>query len=156
MARPVTALVVDDEPHVLLLLRTILKQLGIKTVWEAADGGEALSKAAANKPDVVLLDINLPQMDGLEVLTKLKAAEPGIHVIMVSAQGTLRTIKRALELGAEGYVLKYAAKSEVLQMISDAFDAIAAPADGADGEAKPVHPEGSESTPPVSDESARG
>jgi DNA-binding NarL/FixJ family response regulator len=125
MPRPVTALIVDDEPHVLVLLRGFLKQLGIKTVWEAVDGSDALDKAAANKPDVVLLDINLPQLDGLDVLAKLKAAQADIHVIVVSAQGTLKTMDRARELGAEGYVLKYAPKSEVLQMLSDAFDGIA-------------------------------
>ena len=125
MPRPVTALIVDDEPHVLVLLRGFLKQLGIKTVWEAVDGSDALDKAAANKPDVVLLDINLPRLDGLDVLAKLKAANADIHVVVVSAQGTLKTMDRARELGAEGYVLKYAPKSEVLQMLSDAFDGIA-------------------------------
>ena len=59
---------VDDEAHVRVLIRVLLKQLGIETVWEAADGTEALEKAAAHKPDVILLDINLPQVGGLEVL----------------------------------------------------------------------------------------
>ena len=133
MPRPVTALIVDDEPHVIVLLRGFLKQLGVKIIWEAVDGSEALDKAAANKPDVVLLDINLPQLDGLEVLAKLKAANADIHVVVVSAQGTLKTMDRARELGAEGYVLKYAPKSEVLQMLSDAFDNIAAETDAAAG-----------------------
>jgi DNA-binding NarL/FixJ family response regulator len=148
MPRPVTALIVDDEPHVLVLLRGFLKQLGIKTVWEAVDGSDALDKAAANKPDVVLLDINLPRLDGLDVLAKLKAARADIHVIIVSAQGTLKTMDRARELGAEGYVLKYAPKSEVLQMLSDAFDGIAGKtgiAAIAEGE-RPVEAEASKAT----------
>jgi CheY-like chemotaxis protein len=125
MPRPVNALIVDDEPHILVLLRALLGQLGVKTIWEAADGSAALERAAAQQPDVVLLDINLPQLGGLDVLAKLKANHPGMPVIIVSAQSTLRTFSRARELGAEGYVLKHAPKSEVLQMLSDALDRIA-------------------------------
>ncbi len=126
MPRPVNALIVDDEAHVRVLIRVLLKQLGIETVWEAADGAAALDQAAAHKPNVILLDINLPQVGGLEVLAKLKAAHPGIPVIIVSSQSTMKTVIQTRELGAEAYVLKHAPKSEVLQMLSDAFDNIAA------------------------------
>jgi DNA-binding NarL/FixJ family response regulator len=129
MPRPVNALIVDDEPHVLVLLRGLLKQLGIETVWEAADGTAALEQAAAHNPEVVLLDLNLPQTDGLQVLEKLKAAHPSMPVIVVSAQSTIRTYYRARELGAEGYVLKHATKAEVLRMLSDVFDSIAKKSD---------------------------
>jgi DNA-binding NarL/FixJ family response regulator len=142
MPRPTNALIVDDEAHVRVLIRVLLKQLGIETVWEAPDGASALEKAAAHKPDVVLLDINLPQVGGLEVLAKLKAAHPKIPVIIVSSQSTMKTVIQTRELGAEAYVLKHAPKSEVLQMLSDAFDNIAASADGealGEGE-KPVLP----------------
>jgi len=137
MPRPLNALVIDDEPHVRVLLRVLLKQLGIDTVWEAADGSAALEQAAAHKPNVVLLDINLPLVGGLEVLAKLKAAHPEIPVIVVSSQSTMKTVIQARELGAEAYVLKHAPKSEVLQMLSDAFDSIAGKSGGeaAGGEA---------------------
>jgi DNA-binding NarL/FixJ family response regulator len=135
MPRPTNALIVDDEAHVRVLIRVLLKQLGIETVWEAPDGATALEKAAAHKPDVVLLDINLPQVGGLEVLAKLKAAHPKIPVIIVSSQSTMKTVIQTRELGAEAYVLKHAPKSEVLQMLSDAFDNIAATSeDAAPGE----------------------
>ena len=130
MPRPTNALIVDDEAHVRVLIRVLLKQLGIETVWEAPDGATALEKAAAHKPDVVLLDINLPQVGGLEVLAKLKAAHPKIPVIIVSSQSTMKTVIQTRELGAEAYVLKHAPKSEVLQMLSDAFDNIAASSEG--------------------------
>ena len=133
MPRPVNALIVDDEAHVRVLIRMLLKQLGIETVWEAADGSAALDQAATHKPDVVLLDINLPQVGGLEVLAKLKAAHPAIPVIIVSSQSTMKTVIQTRELGAEAYVLKHAPKSEVLQMLSDAFDNIAASTGGAAG-----------------------
>ena len=134
MPRPVNALIIDDEPHVRVVFRVLLKQLGIETVWEAADGMTALELASTHLPQVVLLDINLPQISGLEVLAKLKAKHPSMPVIIVSSQSTMKTVIQARELGAEAYVLKHAPKAEVLQMISDAFDNIAAHTDGA-GEA---------------------
>ena len=140
MPRPVNALIVDDEPHVRVLIKMLLKQLGIETVWEAADGTAALEQAAAHTPNVILLDINLPQIGGLEVLAKLKAAHPKIPVIIVSSQSTMKTVVQTRELGAEAYVLKHAPKSEVLQMLSDAFDNIAAETDAPEGDGSTAAP----------------
>jgi YesN/AraC family two-component response regulator len=135
MPRPANALIVDDEPHVIVLLRALMNQLGVKTIWEASNGSAALEKVASQEPDVVILDINLPQVGGLEVLERIKAEHPKVPVIIVSAQSTMRTFERALSLGAVGYILKHAPKAEVLQMLSDALDKIGgAPAVKADGE----------------------
>ena len=135
MPRPVNVLIIDDEPHVRVVFRVLLKQLGVQTVWEAADGVTALEMATTHNPQVVLLDINLPHMNGLEVLARLKAAHPSMPVIIVSSQSTMKTVTQARELGAEAYVLKHAPKAEVLQMISDAFDNIAARTAAAGGTA---------------------
>jgi two-component system chemotaxis response regulator CheY len=142
MPRPVNALIIDDEAHVRVFIKLLLKQLGIETIWEAGDGSAALEQAALHKPDVILLDINLPQVGGLEVLAKLKAAHPSIPVIIVSSQSTMKTVIQTRELGAEAYVLKHAPKTEVLQMLSDAFDNIANSGDAetADGGAAPAPP----------------
>jgi DNA-binding NarL/FixJ family response regulator len=142
MPRPVNALIVDDEAHVRVLLCALLKQLGVRTTWEAADGASGLAQVGLHKPEVVLLDINLPEINGLEVLAKLKADYPQMPVIVVSAQTTVRTLNRARELGADGYVVKYAAKSEVLQTLSEALDKIAGvPARAAEGDGeKPAEP----------------
>jgi DNA-binding NarL/FixJ family response regulator len=142
MPRPANALIIDDEVHVRVFLAAILRQLGIRTIWDAADGPTGLVYASQHKPDFVLLDLNLPEVSGLDVLEKLKAQYPKLPVIVVSAQSTVRTINRVRELGADGYVVKYAPKSEVIQMISDALDRIAGDSDigGADGATKPVIP----------------
>src|SRR5580700_3849902 len=100
MPRPANALIIDDEPHVRVLLTAILKQLGVRTIWEAEDGTTGIERVAQQKPDFVLLDLNLPQMSGLEVLEKLKAANPTIPIIVVSAQSTVRTVNRVKDLGA--------------------------------------------------------
>jgi two-component system chemotaxis response regulator CheY len=125
MPRPVSALIVDDEAHVHVYLRILLKQLGVTTVWDAADGHTAIELAAEHKPDVVLLDMNLPQISGLEVLAKLKAANPKIHVIIVSVESKPETLVHARELGADAYVLKHLPRAKILQMLSEAFDNIA-------------------------------
>jgi DNA-binding NarL/FixJ family response regulator len=125
MPRPANALIIDDEAHVRVLLSAILRQLGVRTIWESADGPSGIGQAALHKPEIVLLDINLPEMSGLEVLAKLKADHPAMPVIMVSAQSTVRTVDKAKELGAQGYIVKYAPKSEVTQMLSDALERIA-------------------------------
>jgi DNA-binding NarL/FixJ family response regulator len=124
MPRPANALIIDDEAHVRVLLTAILKQLGVRTIWEAEDGPSGIEKAAQQKPDFIILDLNLPLMSGLEVLEKLKSANPAIPVIVVSAQSTVRTVNRVKELGADGYVVKYSHKAELAQMISDLLDGI--------------------------------
>ena len=89
---------------------------------------------------MVLLDLNLPNLDGLQVLEKLRAEHPKLPVIIVSAQSTMRTMNRALELGAHAYVLKFGPKSEVLNQLSGAFDRIAeAQAEAPEGD-KPAAP----------------
>lgn len=141
MPRPVNALIIDDEPHVRVLLVSILKQLGLRTVWEAGDGNAGLGQVALHKPDVVLLDLNLPQISGLEVLEKIRAENPELPVIIVSAQSTMRTVSRAKELGAIDFVVKYAPKSEVVEMLSRALDKVAGEVSGetvSDGEMPPA------------------
>ena len=125
MPRPTSALIVDDEPHVHVYLKILLKQLGITTIWDAAEGHTALELAAEHKPEVVLLDINLPQINGLELLEKLKAAHPSMHVIVVSVESKPETLVRAHDLGADAYVLKHLPRAKILQMLSETFDTIA-------------------------------
>lgn len=134
MPRPATALIVDDESHVHVYLRLLLRQLGVHTVWDATEGYAALELAAAHKPDVVLLDINLPQMGGLEVLAKLKEADPTLHVVVVSVESKPETLVQARELGADGYVLKHLPRDKVLQRLSEVFDAIAESTGGANAD----------------------
>jgi DNA-binding NarL/FixJ family response regulator len=143
MPRPSTALIVDDEPHVHVYLRILLKQLGVATVWDAAEGHTALELAAEHKPDVVLLDVNLPQVSGLELLARLKAAHPDMHVIIVSVESKPETLVQAHDLGADAYVLKHLPRAKVLQMLSETFDSMAESTDGGahpGGQGEPAAP----------------
>ena len=71
MAGPNSVLLVDDEPHIRLYLKAILKRLGVETFYEADDGEPAVEIYRQEKPDLVLMDINMPNMDGLEALSKI-------------------------------------------------------------------------------------
>jgi DNA-binding NarL/FixJ family response regulator len=100
-------LVVDDEPHICVYLIELLRKLGITTTWEAGTGEAALELFAQHRPDVVLLDLNLPFMRGTEVLRQLLHLDPDAAVIVVTSDQSSQTIRKVGELGAVGYVLKH-------------------------------------------------
>ena len=102
---PGKVLIVDDEPDVLLLLRVNLEAAGYETVL-AADGETALDRIDDADPDVVLLDIMMPVMDGWGVLRALSDRDTAPRVVVVSAKSSDRDIVRALTSGALDYVTK--------------------------------------------------
>jgi len=102
---PGKVLIVDDEPDVLLLLRVNLEAAGYETVL-AADGETALNRIDDSDPDVVLLDIMMPVMDGWGVLRVLSDRETAPRVVVVSAKSSDRDVVRALTSGALDYITK--------------------------------------------------
>jgi CheY-like chemotaxis protein len=121
MPRPTNALIVEDEAHVRVFLRLLLKECGIDSTWEAVDGTQAIALVAQHRPDLVLLDINLPIMNGLEVLQMLHDEHPGLPVIMVTSQSAMKTVLECVKLGAIAYILKHSAKAEALGMLQEAL-----------------------------------
>jgi adenylate cyclase len=107
MRDPARVLVVDDVPDNVEILRMRLSTLGYDVV-EANDGEEALAKVAADPPDLILLDVMMPKIDGLEVVKRLKAdtSLPFIPVIMVTAKTTPKDVVAGLEAGADDYLTK--------------------------------------------------
>lgn len=103
-------LIVDDSAAIRKILQRVLKQteIPIGTVYEAGDGIEALEALRKQPVGLVLSDINMPNMDGLEFLTKLRAEQmwSNIPVLMVSTEGTQAKVLEAVERGASGYVRK--------------------------------------------------
>ncbi|MEU9027086.1 response regulator transcription factor [Streptomyces sp. NPDC048383] len=105
--RPVRVLVVDDEAMVRAGVRAILaRDPHIEVVAEAGDGYEAMDLTRRHRPDVVLLDIQMPALDGLTALTHLQRELPGVGVIMLTTFGQDEYVTRALEEGADGFLLK--------------------------------------------------
>jgi two-component system, chemotaxis family, chemotaxis protein CheY len=103
-------LIVDDSAAIRKILQRVLRQteIPIGTVYEAGDGVEALETLRRQAIGLVLSDINMPNMDGLEFLTKMRAEEVwhAIPVLMVSTEGTQAKVLEAVERGASGYVRK--------------------------------------------------
>ncbi|OGB94259.1 MAG: Fis family transcriptional regulator [candidate division NC10 bacterium RIFCSPLOWO2_02_FULL_66_22] len=102
---PATILVVDDEHLIRWSLEQQLRREGY-TVLLAETGAEALSRAQAESPDLILLDVRLPDADGLEILERLRAGDPESLVIMITAHGGVQSAVRAMKLGAHDYVIK--------------------------------------------------
>jgi DNA-binding response OmpR family regulator len=105
MKRMPRVLIVDDEPDVLLLLRIELEAEGYETLL-AADGETAMRRIAEERPDVVLLDVMMPVVDGWGVLRRLSDTGSTTRVIVLSAKANDSDVVRALELGAHEYVTK--------------------------------------------------
>ncbi len=102
-----TILVVDDEPPILELVRYTLEDEQIR-VLEAADGVQALEVAHAARPDLILLDVQMPRLDGLEVCRRLRAdtALGGTRIVMLTAAGQDADRARGLAAGADDYLTK--------------------------------------------------
>src|SRR3989442_9860359 len=97
-------LLVDDEALIRMGMRTILHSLGYEVVGEASNGQEALDKVAALRPDVVIMDIKMPVMDGLEATRRLMATHP-VPVIVLTAYNERALVEQAVHFGATAYYM---------------------------------------------------
>ncbi len=98
-------LIVDDSAFVRMRSTAMLAELGHE-VSEAGDGAQAVAKFKADRPDVVLMDITMPVMDGLEALRAIMAYDPSARVAMVTAMGQQAVVMEAIKAGARDFVIK--------------------------------------------------
>jgi len=115
-----TILIVDDEEAIRTSLSGILEDEGFRTFC-AGDGMEAIIMVERDMPDLVLLDIWMPRMDGLETLQKLKQTYPGLLVIMMSGHGTIETAVRSTKLGAYDFIEKPLSLEKVIVSVKNAL-----------------------------------
>lgn len=113
----ISLLVADDHQVVRLGLKNILEGTGVVVTAEATSGEEVLEKVAAEKPDVVLMDVRMPKGDGLHVLGRLKLDYPELPIILFSSYDNPTYIARAVALGAAAYVLKHDTRERLLETI---------------------------------------
>jgi DNA-binding NarL/FixJ family response regulator len=114
---PVRVLIVDDHPMVREGLRSMLEPAGVDIVGEAGTGEDALRMAAALGPDAILLDLELPDLDGLVVLQRLKALQRCSAVLIITMHDDPALVRHAVEGGASGYVLKGVGRRELLSAL---------------------------------------
>jgi two-component system, NarL family, response regulator NreC len=116
---PVQVLICDDHALVRAGLRKLLELEDIDVVAEAASGDEAVSMTRTTRPDVVLLDLVMPGKSGIDVLPELLSAAPESRVLVLSMQDDPAYVRQAFAAGANGYLLKEAADTELVQAIHD-------------------------------------
>ncbi|MBA3502197.1 MAG: sigma-54 dependent transcriptional regulator [Myxococcota bacterium] len=114
-------LVIDDDPASCRLVAAIFKPEGVEVTSEN-DGTAGLARLATLKPDVVLLDLQMPGMDGIEVLRRIRTADPEIPVVMLTAERDVKTAVRAMQLGAFDYHNKPVNHDEILVTVNRAFE----------------------------------
>ncbi len=111
-------LVVDDAEDLRMLLRARMEaRNGLTVVGEAADGVAAVELASELQPDLVLLDLAMPRMDGLEALPLIRAAVPGVRVVVLSGFNQSTLADKAIEAGADKYVVKGGSMRELLDLV---------------------------------------
>jgi DNA-binding NarL/FixJ family response regulator len=120
--RAIRVLIVDDHPMVREGLRSILSGDGFEIVGEAATAADAVPEVERSFPDVVLLDIEMPDADGLTVVAEIKTRAPKSSVLVVTMHDETRLVRRAIEAGADGYVLKGIGRRELMAAVRAVHD----------------------------------
>jgi DNA-binding NarL/FixJ family response regulator len=115
--KPIRVVVADDHPLIVEGLKMVLMRKGIEVIGEATTGRQAVEKTLALEPDVLLLDIRMPDMDGLEALASIKAARPRTSVLVLTSFGNPEYLARALTLGAAGFLSKSSEPEKIPQAV---------------------------------------
>jgi DNA-binding NarL/FixJ family response regulator len=118
MNGPVRVLVADDQALVREGLMTLLESAsGIKPVAAAADGEEAVTLCARHRPDVVLMDLRMPKLDGVQATRKIRAVQPDTEIVVLTTHADEESILDALQAGARGYLTKDAGIAEIARAV---------------------------------------
>jgi two-component system chemotaxis response regulator CheY len=115
-------LIVDDLAFIKMVLRDILEKAGFRVVGEASNGEEAVRLYQDRRPDVVLMDITMPGMDGLTALKRIRGIDPSARVIICSALGQQRLIVQAIQLGAKDFIVKPFQPQRVVSALKKALN----------------------------------
>jgi DNA-binding NarL/FixJ family response regulator len=118
----IQVLIVDDHSHIRRIISNLLQLApNIEVVDEAVNGAEAVKLAQELSPDVIVMDISMPDMDGFQALEQIQALNIPTEVVILSMYGNGSFVRRALQEGAKGYVLKRTAVKELAQAIVSAW-----------------------------------
>ena len=118
----VNVLIVDDLAFIKIVLRDIIEKAGFRVIGEASNGEQAISLYQDTRPDVVLMDITMPGMDGLTALKKILEIDESARVIICSALGQQQLIVQAIQLGAKDFIVKPFQPQRVVSALKKALD----------------------------------
>ena len=110
-------LIVDDAAFMRMMIKDILSKNGYEVVAEAANGVEAVELYKSHQPDLVTMDITMPEMDGIEAVKQIKAVNPAAKVIMCSAMGQQSMVMDAIKAGANDFIVKPFQADRVLEAV---------------------------------------
>ena len=110
-------LICDDAAYMRMMIKDILTKNGYNIAGEAENGAKAVEKYNELKPDLVLMDITMPDMDGIQALKKIKEADPGASVIMCSAMGQQAMVIESIQSGAKDFIVKPFQADRVLEAV---------------------------------------
>jgi two-component system response regulator NreC len=115
---PIRILIADDHGVIRAGLRALLEDIpDISVVGEASDGGEALAKAVELKPDILLMDLSMPNIGGIEATRQLSQSEPKVRVLILTVHEDESLLKEVIRVGAVGYIIKRAAQEDLIHAI---------------------------------------
>lgn len=112
-----TVLIVDDNDMMRSILRGILRGDAYEVTGEARNGAQAIEVAERLKPDIVCLDVMMPEMDGLEALIEIKANQPATQIVMITSSADPATVQNAIQNGASGFIVKPFNAAKVLDTL---------------------------------------
>ena len=126
MNYPQTILLTDDEAHIRKFIGLVLRKFDNPKLLEAVDGVQAVQLYKQNHPDLVLLDVNMPNMDGVRALEEIKRYDPDAVVVMLTSLANRQTVEECLRLGAVAYIRKDTAREDLTaqfeRIIAECYD----------------------------------
>lgn len=117
----IRVLIADDEEHIRALLGAFIGQLGGEVVAYAGDGEEAVRLYEQHRPDLSLLDINMPRLSGDTVIARIMKLNPDALVIMLTAQDSVDSVRQCIDLGARDYILKSNPADKIFELIKNSW-----------------------------------
>jgi two-component system chemotaxis response regulator CheY len=125
MSYPQSILLTDDEAHIRKFISLVLRKYDNPRILEASDGAQALALYKEHRPDMVLMDVNMPNMDGLQALGQIRQHDPDAIVVMLTSLTNRQTVEECVRLGATDYIRKDTPREELSarfeEIIADCF-----------------------------------
>jgi len=120
-------LIVDDNDLMRALLRGILRHEEYQIIGEAKNGAAAIEFVAHDKPDLICMDVMMPEMDGLEALQKIKTAHPEINVVMITGNPSVENVQESIKNGASGFIVKPFNAGKVIDTLRNSLGTVKRP-----------------------------
>jgi two-component system chemotaxis response regulator CheY len=120
--RPTSALIVDDEKHLRVYLKLLLKQIGFTAFFEAGNGQQGIDLYKAHQPDLVLMDVNMPVKEGIEALKEIVEFDKDAVVVMASSVASRKAVEASVESGASYYIRKDTPKAKMTELLNGLID----------------------------------